>query len=542
MARKLLKTLALIMAICIVATCLFGCGKEKEVTLGTVGSPIKYNGDEIYPIECEDTLTYWFDATAVWDQKYENYADTPVGQEVAKKSGVKIEYIHPAKGQGGEQFQIMVASDELTDLVNADWYSFAGGPDSAIEQDYIYELTDIIKEYCPGVSKIYSENDHFRKDHTTDSGKMYALKSFIGEDPVMRVVYGPIVRKDFMDKFGLKAPVTIDDWENVLTTFKENGIEVPFSGLKSNMIKTFYPAFGGTFGWYQDNGKIVYGQAQPQYKDFLAKMNDWYNKGLIDRDFPAKDDANTTADILNGKSGAYIGYAGSGLGTMVEAGKDVEGFDLMGVQYPVMKKGDKNAEYSEINKIVSAGGVSTAISKKCKNVELAARFLDFGFSEVGHMVYNFGVEGESYEWIDKDGEKYPQFTDLINHNPEGFTSSDMIHMYTRSAHSNVPLMTDARFMEQFYLHPQQRQAQVEWAKTNMTEHHIPSVYILPEESDESANLMATITTYIDEMTIKFITGEEPIDNFDKYIAQLKEFGIEKVTKFRQDALGRYNKR
>jgi len=128
------------------------------------------------------------------------------------------------------------------------------------------------------------------------------------------------------------------------------------------------------------------------------------------------------------------------------------------------------------------------------------------------------------------------------HNPEGFTSSDMIHMYTRSAHSNVPLMTDARFVEQFYLHPQQRQAQVEWAKTNMTEHHIPSVYILPEESDESANLMATITTYIDEMTIKFITGEEPIDNFDKYIAQLKEFGIEKVTKFRQDALGRYNKR
>ncbi len=541
MAKKLLKTLALIMAVCIAATCLFGCGK-KEVSVGESGSPIKYNGDEIYPIQCDDTLTYWFDATAVWDQKYENFGDTPIGKEVAKKSGVKIEYIHPAKGQGGEQFQIMIASDELPDLVNNDWYNFQGGPDSAIEQEYIYELTDIIKKYCPNLWKIYSENDAFRKDHTTDSGNMFALSSFPVDNQAMRVTYGPIIRKDYLEKFGLEAPVTIDDWENVLTTFKENGIEIPFSGLKSNMIKTFYPAFGGWFGWYQDNGKVVYGQAQPQYKDFLTKMNDWFEKGLLDEDFASKDNATTTADILNGKSGSYIGYAGSGLGTMIESAEDIEGFDLIGVQYPVMKEGDVNAEYSEIGKAISATGVTTAISKNCKNVELAARFLDFGFSEVGHMVYNFGVEGESYEWVDKDGEKYPHFTDLINDNPEGYTSSDMIHMYTRSAHCNVPLRVDPRFMEQFYLHQQQRDAQVEWGKTNMPSHHIPSIYILPEENDENANIMAAINTYIDEMTIKYITGKESLDNFDKYLAQLKEFGIDKAIKFRQDALERYNKR
>ena len=43
--------------------------------------------------------------------------------------------------------------------------------------------------------------------------------------------------------------------------------------------------------------------------------------------------------------------------------------------------------------------------KKCKNVELAARYLVYGFTEEGHNVYNFGVEGESYNWVDKDGEK-----------------------------------------------------------------------------------------------------------------------------------------
>ncbi len=38
----------------------------------------------------------------------------------------------------------------------------------------------------------------------------------------------------------------------------------------------------------------------------------------------------------------------------------------------------------------------TAISKTAKNPELAAaRFLDYSYTDAGHMLYNFGIEGKA---------------------------------------------------------------------------------------------------------------------------------------------------
>jgi hypothetical protein len=38
--------------------------------------------------------------------------------------------------------------------------------------------------------------------------------------------------------------------------------------------------------------------------------------------------------------------------------------------------------------------------------------------------------------------------------------------------------------------------------------------------------MSDIATYIDEMTLKFITGVTPLSEFDNYMAQVKNMGIE----------------
>ena len=54
--------------------------------------------------------------------------------------------------------------------------------------------------------------------------------------------------------------------------------------------------------------------------------------------------------------------------------------------------------------------------------------------------------------------------------------------------------------------------------------------------------MSDITTYNDEMFMKFILGAEPIENFDKYVAQVKKLGIDKVVAIYQAAYDRYRKR
>jgi len=544
MTHKLTKTLSLLVAVIIALTCFSACG-NKEASSEGVGSPVKLNGDKIYPVECEDTLTFWFSGTAVWNQDFENFGETPLGKEIAKKTGIKIEYIHPSMGQGNEQFQILLASDDLPDIVNNKWYSFAGGPDEAINQEYIYELSDIIDKYCPAYKKLLKDNPDWDKSVKTDAHNYYAFNYFRGKDPITSTVWGPIVRGDLLREAGLDIPVTMEDWDEMLTVFRDKyGVEKPYIGRLSYLGQTFYPAYGGFSGWYQDNGVVKYGEAQPQYKDFLKKMNEWYETGLLDYDFAVFDATKFDSDVLNSKGASFSGYSGSTISALLEAAKDYESFDLIGVPYPVLNEADGVAEYSRVNQEADITGVSTAISRKCKNVELAARFLDWGFTEEGDTVYNFGIEGESFNWVDKDGEKYPEYTDLVLNNPEGRTMSDILHKYTRAAESNVPMVLDSRHTRQFASFQQQKDAMQEWTKTNMKEHNhlLPAIYLTSDDADVDADIMAAVKTYVDEMTIKFITGREPLDNFDKYLEQLDKFGLQTCVEFRQKALERYNKR
>ena len=52
--------------------------------------------------------------------------------------------------------------------------------------------------------------------------------------------------------------------------------------------------------------------------------------------------------------------------------------------------------------------------------------------------------------------------------------------------------------------------------------------------------MNSINTYVDEMESRFITGISDIDaEWDGYVEQLKNFGIERAIEIKQEAYDRY---
>lgn len=65
------------------------------------------------------------------------------------------------------------------------------------------------------------------------------------------------------------------------------------------------------------------------------------------------------------------------------------------------------------------------------------------------------------------------------------------------------------------------------------------LYIETEKSDSDSDIMAMVKTYVDEMTIKYITGKESFDNYDTFLAQLDEFGIKEAMENRQNAYKKY---
>lgn len=482
--------------------------------------------------EESNKLSYWVRFNSNAAMSVSNYGETPFAKALQEKFDCEIEYQHPVQGKEAEKFNILVSMDELPDIIEYSWMDYPGGPTKALSDGVIQELD--FENKAPNLYKYLQEHPDVDKLCKTDDGKYFAFP-FIRGDRSLQTSAGIVIRKDWLDELSLPVPETIDEWTETLTAFKEKkGAKSPLSYVLNNEPwGAFLGAYGAVDGLYIDNGQVKYGAMEPGYKDYLAKLNEWYQAGLIPSDFSTLDPKIIDSNIINGASGATTGSVGSGLGRWMSAATDPE-FELVAAPYPVLNKGDK-PEFGQMQ--LSTPGTFTAISRDCKNVDLAMEILDYGYSEEGMMFYNFGIEGESYEM--KDG--YPTYTELITNNPDGLSMSAAMARYIQ-AYSEGPFVQDKRYMEQYASLPQQKEAVNIWSDTNMESHLLPNISLLPEQTVEMSKKISSINTYKNEMATKFIMGIEPMSNYDEFVNELRNRGIDEYLAMMQEAYERFENR
>ena len=71
---------------------------------------------------------------------------------------------------------------------------------------------------------------------------------------------------------------------------------------------------------------------------------------------------------------------------------------------------------------------------------------------------------------------------------------------------------------------------------------MPPITMSVDESTRYSNIMSDINTYVNEMVLKFIMGEEPMENWDAYVEKIKKMDIDKAIAIQEEALKRYNSR
>ncbi|MEK3725100.1 extracellular solute-binding protein [Paenibacillus sp. FSL H8-0034] len=484
-------------------------------------------------------LSYWVAMPADAARSIKSFNEMLFYQELEKKTGVKIDFQHPAIGSETEQFNLMIASGNLPNIIESDFTKYPGGPEKAISDKVLIKLNDVIDKNAPNLKKYLDEHPEIRKDIVTDDGTIYVFPGIgIGNNAVSG---GLVLRKDWLDELGLAVPETIDDWTNVLRQFKEKkSAKTPFT-IRLNDLNTqlFNGAYGIGYEFYMDQGRVKYGPYEQGYKNYLTQMSAWYKEGLIDPDFATQDAKLLDAKVTNGSAGALFTYIGSGMGKYLNStpGKDSK-FDLVGAPYPVLKKGE---EPKFINKPYEyRGGGSAGITPSNKNVAATAKWLDYHYSNEGHMLKSFGVEGQTYNMVSG----YPKYSDLILKNPDKLSVGEAMSKYLRVSTPSPGLVGDDRYIDQYYVYKQQKEASVTFSKhqKNANDVLLPRISQTPEEASELSAIMAEVTTYQSEMFLKFIMGAEPITNFDKYTAQLKNMKIERAIAIKQAALDRYNKR
>ena len=345
-----------------------------------------------------------------------------------------------------------------------------------------------------------------------------------------------MIRTDWLKELGLKEPETIAEMETVLRAFKEKkGATAPLSFKAGDRTK-FLGNFSTSASFYLEDGKVVYGPLTENYKFALETMKRWYDEGLFDPNFVSVDSAGLTANVLNGKTGITINTGGGGLGTWLDnmKGKD---FEMSGMAFTRISD-DKEVAFFPVETNYPGYG-SVAITTACKNPELAVRWLDYGYSEDGYVLNNFGTEGVSFE---KNGDGYV-YTDLIFNNPEGLTMSQAMAKYFRSS-SSGPFVQSKDYINQFYYRPQQQKALDAWL-TNFdvaSKNTIPNISKTEDEAKEYSSIMSEISKYEGKMFTNFVNGTTSLEEYDKFVEEIKGLNIDRAIEIQEAALERYNNR
>lgn len=498
------------------------------------GAALAEEAASAYPIAGAEgiTLTFAKIAQTQITSQYDSLQDTPLMQAYMEATGVNIEVIAPADNTA---MNLLFASGDLPDMVYFDWDAYAGGISKAISDGIVLPLNDLLDEYAPDYKAAINSNEDYRRGTLTPNGDVYGF-AFIRAHRDLCTSSGPIIRSDWLEKCGLENPETITEFYNALVAFRDQcGATYPLSTGAGNILGNDAAAFIlGAFGvpqadFYHDGDTVKFGYMQDGMKDCLAFLNQLYNEGLLDPNFATLDSATINSNLYNGISGVVTGSLGSGIGNHLTAMADDPEFDVAGMHYLVAddQKGETPISGHTDFPVMR---YATCITTTCEYPEIAAQFLNYGYTEEGRLLLNFGVEGESYEMIDG----VPTFTEQITNNPDGLSMQYAMAPYCFSWDGGN-MLQDENYIYQYAGRPQQQEALATWSDTLKGDYVMPRVTIPDDMSARFASLGNDINTYCSEMRIKFITGEESLDNFDAFRDTLRNMGIEEYIAIEQAA-------
>ena len=462
-----------------------------------------------------------------------DWNDNEFYQEMERRTGVHLEFEMVSSADYQTNFNLMIASGNLADMIYVGASYYAEGVDAAIDDGYFLDLTDLVDEYMPNYEKIRTSDIQYELLSTTDSGRLGAVYEL--RQSKQGPWLGLWIRQDWLDDLGLDTPVTFDDYHEVLTAFKnEKGATAPLILNFSGSDGEFGTMSGGLNvlnSWQLDEtGKVNFGPYMDAWKEYVTIMHQWYTEGLIDPDFMATDERTADmAKVVTGASGLFAALYT--MPSVYEAASEDPNMNLAPVNPPVMNEGDEG--HIRLRDSYTSG--NTAISADSENWEVALRWLDYLYTDEGALLANYGVEGDTFEF-DENGE--PVFTDKILNNENGWTMTQTVASYLCPS-AGIANWSD--WTRELAGVPEKDQACYDvWSEFSDDWRLPSSVTLTQEESTERAALYADISTIVKEQTAQFISGALDIEsNWDAYISALEASGMERAIEITQAAYDRY---
>lgn len=534
------KGLSLLLTGVMLAGVLAGCGStDKEKASEPSGSAPAAVNDKVnkegFPVVNEPlTLTMMGPDVGIqsWDKM-------PLFQEMEKMTGIKLQFQNAPKDGFDTKKNLVFASGTYPDVF------YAAGLTPAEQMNYgeqgiLVPLEGLIEGgYAPNFKKILDENPSIRKSITAPDGHIYALPVIEFNQPWYR---NPLwYNGEFLEALGItKLPETTEEFYTYLKRVKEedpnkNGKadEIPLtSASPNNSLRDIRTWLLGAFGIYEeeiyvdDNEKVHYTPIEEGYKDYLVYLNRLWSEKLLDQESFSQTAEQREAKARNNQVGVFSAWTA---------------FQMMGEEPNTKDPMFLPVKSDKVDKpaIAKNKGINTgafAISKTNPSPEASIRWIDYSYSVEGATMFNKGPEGILWKYTDK-----ATYTKEYLPVPDGGDREEYRSRITPNYGIPAPTINLPE-IDKGLLGDVDAWIANE-TKTKLTDNGaripFPVLFLTPEEQSEVTTMTSDLNTYVRQMEAKFVTGAEPISNWDSYVGTIKKMGGERMAEIYQTAYDRW---
>ena len=322
------------------------------------------------------------------------FLDEASGQnEVVKAykdlTGIDLEITTIDHNSYNDQLALAFASGDVPDVVilSAEYYAAYASQGALADLSSYWETSE---------TKASGRIEESNIDALRIDGSLYAFATGRGGGCMT------YLRQDWLDKLGLSAPTTYDEYINVLRAFvnddpdgngKNDTIGVTAAGIMSaeapytNYLPEFwqdaYPDF-----YQKEDGTWVDGFSEQATIDALQRLKDAYAEGLIDMEVTTNKTSSCRDKYYAGQVGVFTYWAGKWSATIDENVKQTNpNGSIIGI-----------APIKELGKYIERRTPVIAITSKCENPAGVFKYLFEVMvdGDKGQMIFNYGAEGTHY--------------------------------------------------------------------------------------------------------------------------------------------------
>ena len=514
---------------------------------------------ELPVVDQPETLTYFFG----YESSVLNYLpggelqNPQIWSALEDLTGVHVEMTIVDSSTATDKLNLMLASGDFTDLMNMS--SYTSGVDAAYEQEIILDLGDQLEANMPNYWTII-HSDQKLLGEVQDSGKflaIYPIKDEVANPQDM----GPFVRMDWLEDLNMEVPTTYDELTKVLEAFKsEKNCAEPMSlyntvsmndgllmGGFGSMAELSTNGLSGNAlnGYYQEDGHVIYGATADGTRKFLSWLHMLYEKGLIDFENMQNRMINpfgelTAVACAQGDTGYMFSNQPFGGNYSVMAASDYgdPGCNWWPVQDVGETPGQEIPFFEEVTLVDNIATI-LCVSTQCENVETALKFLDYGYSYAGSLLYNFGYQkgsGHEIESWDFNAEGRPEFDPAV-FEQFGATAIGSSVLATKDLGG---VIVDTRLAFEF---GDRENACFDAWKTNKRPANIlgSATQFTAEEGQEAAGIYSDILTHVSTSVLQFINGDLDVDDdsvWKGYVSEIEAMDLGRLTEIVQTAYDR----